>query len=1572
MRGGHVIAYTITTLLILQLVTFIVYTINAQQTPFVLNSFSYKSSANTNTIYPGSRNVVLTVNVLYNGSSTAYVSAGCIVLPQGFSVTRGYSSCSPPQTANGSTYSILEPGDIIVFEYHIDVDSSVNPGAYSANLTIYYRIGTSMYSETLGGITINVSPYPQINVVVVDWYWSPDAYPGSQGVYLYITIRNSGNSSIAQANGVAQLPQDAFTPSSIRFQISNLGKNQTTTVSLGPVSVYTTASPGTQYPVTLKLNATMSTDDNVVYYAQGTTTFYVTVSQAPQVSIEIVDYGLETPKPMQNAVGTRFYMTIVNKDFKNIRSITAYFTIQSGGASFYNSTATAVTIFQQTLGYGDVATIYSPPIILGSASQVTVSAKLIIFGDSNGAEFWSTQIYTFYVRPQTPSVNLVVTDVYWTSGEVYPGTEGATLNIVLQNYDVVNVRSATATLQLPSGLYPSTITASGIAIQSGSTTTLSFSGISIQTNVVGGDYPAKLTIDGIAYDPSTNTFYNFSSVYTLTVRISGKPSIDIINLTSSGWVENKAYTTSVGVHAYVYLQVSSPGFSVEGVRITAYLPNEMIFENGNRSTVLVLGNNVYSYGQSLYVELGPIDVVSDADGLYPVVLRIDFLATSSRGGSFWSSKFYTILLPVYKPMLNISLIDYGWENQPTGSEAGGASLYATLQSLSVDDIQSVAARVELSGARFLSGRNFSWETINNVIGYGSIYSLSFRDIEIDNNSNVTVRLSIYAVLSNGRNSFYRASIEYRFALNTIANTSTFKVVALHTSIGNVYAPILPSARGVAIVIDIANTKTYQVAWVKPEAMLPKEFKLNDLSGSCLNGVASGGICTISLNVDVAENASPGSRNITLVLVYAIRSGQTISVFRERIALPIAIASYSYYRPAIEIVSAYWGTQTPVRALVGQRNIPFTISIVNRGYYPVEGVYIYAKPLNSSIAMVKDSDMCSPRLDPGTSCSVTLYADLANVNVGGIVFFDININYSFAYYGANIHDSNYFRLSLPIDVPASGKGLEIVDVSWNNNWPVYPDTENATLVITIANRWPYRVSGLDLELDLPRGFYTKYGSIAKTYVAGPINSLQQFSVSFQISVANVSPGRYNAVLIARYVVESGSPNTPVVERYNVTLQVNDLGKSISLVSIQWIGKAPQPPEYGAVLMVSLRNNYNPSMRGVVLCLDLPYGFTSSDTNTSKVCVPASNINIVQQIQGASVANPIVQQYIASLIQQAVAPTAQGQGFGYGDIMYFYIKLNIATNKTGTFVSNASLNFVDQWNNVRSIPLQININLLGSAKIINIFAPTTVTVSKGVATLDIGILNTGSAPLYNVYVYLVPYASMLIPQQAVKYIDLLPPSRIINVSYELVYNPVSVALGGGAQTYLRYMSVPFSISILYRDVYGNTQFFNTSIAVLIQPFIDIVLLDTKATLSGNTLAVSGTVANYGIASARSVVVRATYGDSYGETLVGDIDPASQSAFRIEMEVKSSTERNVLIEIIYRDDYGRINVDNYTIPLLVQATETVVTTPQQATPIYNHYIVIAIVAAFLATIGYFLYRYMKAHAKAIEKVIGGVESR
>jgi hypothetical protein len=197
-------------------------------------------------------------------------------------------------------------------------------------------------------------------------------------------------------------------------------------------------------------------------------------------------------------------------------------------------------------------------------------------------------------------------------------------------------------------------------------------------------------------------------------------------------------------------------------------------------------------------------------------------------------------------------------------------------------------------------------------------------------------------------------------------------------------------------------------------------------------------------------------------------------------------------------------------------------------------------------------------------------------------------------------------------------------------------------------------------------------------------------------------------------------------------------------------------------------------------------------------------------------------------------------------------------------------------------------------------------------------------------------------------------------------------GATQTFLRYMSAPFSLSVVYRDVNGNLQVFNTSLAFLLEPFIELVLVDSKAVIEGSTATVSGTVANYGIATARSVVVRAIYGNACGETLIGDLDPASQSSFRIEFRISNKTGDTMILQLIYRDEYGRADTVNLTIAVVTRQIETT-TTPQQAAGIhYNHAAVIALVSIFLIAIAVSLYRYIKAHAKAVEKAIAEAAQR
>jgi hypothetical protein len=810
-------------------------------------------------------------------------------------------------------------------------------------------------------------------------------------------------------------------------------------------------------------------------------------------------------------------------------------------------------------------------------------------------------------------------------------------------------------------------------------------------------------------------------------------------------------------------------------------------------------------------------------------------------------------------------------------------------------------------------------------------------------------------------SYYRAVEVYTIAVSALEELRAFRVIGIHTSVMGGYAPLLPSSRGVTVTIEMANTKPYQVAWVEVSVSAPPEIRVNDVAGTCSGGVVAGGVCTVSLSVDVAPSATPGAKPLTLVLVYAVRSGQALSVFTESHTVSVVVADYEYYKPKLALVSAYWGVQAPIRALAGQRNVPLTVVILNRGYYSVDGVYVEAAPLNSSVVMVLGTATCAPRLASSAYCAATLYADLSGVNTTSRVVFEVRVNYAFTLYNTLIGDSERFTVTLLVEEAASGRGLLVVDASWINNWPVYPETENATLRVTLANLWPYRVSGVQLELELPSGFSSKTSTRALAYVPGPVNSLQEITGYFTLTVGGVKPGLYTAKLRATYVVETGTPNTRVVEEYTITLLVNNPEDSVWVVSTEWVGRAPEPPEYGAVLMVSVRNNANPSMRGVVLEVELPEGFLDSNTNTSRANTPALSVNIVREAQRVFAelgGQPAPLQVLQALLSQITPQAAPSGTFTYGDVMYFYLKLNIVAEKRGVFAFKGYLNFIDHWNNVRRVPVSFNVTLLGSTKLVRVEAPVSLRVERGVATLRVGLLNTGSAPLYNVYAYLVPYSAMLLPQDAVKYIGTLPPGELVHVNYTLVYNPLAVATGG-VQAYLRYMSAPFTLTLLYRDACGNMYYYNTTLAVLVEPFIDLGVANLKSVLRNSVLSVSGVVVNYGIATARSVVVRAVYANYTSETLLGDVDPASQVAFRLELSVREAAEDYVLLVVEYRDEYGRVERLNYNLTL-TRVEHTALPAPAgPTTETRGAYITVTVVvAAFLAVVALMMYRYLRAH--------------
>ena len=923
---------------------------------FTLISYFVKSSANTSDIYPGSRNVQLTIEVKYNGTESLVGVFGKISLPSGFSISRGSQSVSPPYNPNGTTYSIVSPGDVIIFRYLFDVSENTNPGTYPVTLTISYRVAGSLStgSTTISGIIVIVSPYPSIRLNVIDTYWSPAGYPGSEGVSLNLVIENTGDSDIVSGHIKVELPS-TIDPNKVELDIGALNKKNRMTITLNNLAISPDASPGKSYSANLVLEATARTDDGVTYNRQTSVTFSITISKPPTLKFVLIDYGIEPSYISDKVKAGSVYLVLENKGFITINSLTAIFRITHGG-KFVRGSYCVVTL-SGTYRYGDVITLRSDQVIFSPGSkEIGLKISIEAFGSKDGAEFWS------------------------------------------------------------------------------------------------------------------------SSSYTITISVS---------------------------------------------------PN--------------------------------------------------------------------------------------------------------------------------------------------------------------------------------------------------------------------------------------------------------------LSKS--------------------------------------------------------------------------------------------------------------------------------------------------------------------------------------------KGLQLISSDWQNGYPVYPNTSNATFIITLVNKWPYTIYGISLNLSLPSGFYSSNPEdkqVSTAYIPGPVNSLDTMSASFTISVANVTSGIYKAKLYAQYIVVCDNNRIEQHEEYDVHIRVHSLKEAVELILTTWYGGSPEPNTYGAPLLILIRNNYVPTIKGLVLELYLPQGFTCSLNNASYAKLTPYAVGRIPLSQ-VSIKIPV--RNLAELTRYLAGQQPSTATLNPGDIATFLVPINIASGSIGEYKAMGILNFIDQWGNVRKVKISIPFSVLGSVRVIDVIVPNSISFVNGEAYLNMTLINRGSAPIYDTYVALIPRSPLAIPVQNYKYVGKIEAHGTIIVSFLLKYNPTNVISMGGGMA-LQYSTLPLILTVMYKDALGYSRIFNISVAVLIEPFVDVRIgSDTKAIIdTTGSLVVSGTIINYGIAQARSVEVIASANGVNASTFIGDLDPASQTAFRIELPqgVKANL---VNITIAYRDNYDRLMFKSYTIRVSSPTTTATQTTTETRHGITipsiftgTNLLIIGIVTVFLISVFILIYRLVKSHSRRL----------
>ncbi len=1277
------------------------------------------------------------------------------------------------------------------------------------------------------------------------------------------------------------------------------------------------------------------------FLAQSIDSQLLEAQQSNELNLKLVDYGLTSTHAVKGLRYVRTYLTLLNRGNATILSIATTFTILEGGV-FENASRRCFVETVGSYGEGSFINIVSCPMLIDeNATKIVVKVESEILYRTGLESRWGSLSWILSIELREPWIDLEVLKSWWSSSHAYPGSEDLTLFVVLQNLDTVDVIDAVAELYLPSSFYPTKLVVDGIGIARGSRAVVSFRGISIDPYAVPGTYLAKLVVDGLARgrDGSIHRF-----VETFVLNLSIEPRFGNVVALRDVYFSNRgiAYARGSGMDLRIVLQVVKPSTTVRYLRAYVCLPSNASFIDGEPCRNVSL-SGVYGYGEPIVLDLGTVRTWFSTETLATIIIDLEYLA-SVRGAEAWCRQILTTRVEIVKPRLKIELVDYGWSGGYASNRSYGASLYVTFLSMSSDVIENIVAELKpLSGA-VVRGRSSATVSTSLGAGYGSSFTLVFRGIDVVSDRS-SFELSITATLSCGTGCRYVATYETVLELDACSNVTDIVLGRVETRYGGTPAPLLPTAWGATVSIHIINLGPEPVTFMNVSASPRFDAVVRSVGGTCIGGVGSGSSCSIDVVMDLG-NVSPGIHILELSIVYGKRVGDATVVSRKVFEIPLLVEDPGKFVPRIEPLTWFWGVEEPVPAYPRQRKASLSVELINVGRYGVEGVELELNPLNASIEMIEGRALCSARLAPNAVCRATLWLDLSKVEKPGIATFDLVVRYRFTNFGTFVEVSKRFRITLPISSYAGGEGLEIVSSSWLNGWDAYPNTTNATLVVTVANRWPYPVEGMEAVLELPKGFSCSGPYGCRTYVSGPIATLSIAELAFRINVKNVDPGTYDARLVLSYVLSSGGSKTRIVEVKNVSIVVTDPRNLVDVVYASWLGTVPYTGFRGAKLMIVVRNRGFPTMRGPVLELHLPPELRFAVDNSSTARVPpyiaAQNIEQILQYVGKGM--PIASS--STMLPPNVVEVGRGQ------FVAFVVPLNVFGTPRSRDL-RASLSFVDQWNNLRMIELRIELPTVGNAKMIQIEAPKEIEFVNGVAKVPIRITCI-EGPVYNLYVALQPTTYVAFPRQAVIYVPEIEPNQSVVKIIEFVYNPMHV-VGGTA---ISPSALNLIVTLVYFDAAGNRYVVNQSVSMVVKPFVWVQISTVRAYQRGSELSVVGTVTNLGLETARSLTITLLVnGKPVATYVVGDLDSGTETTFKLSAVVSERIEKATIVAS-FLDEYGRrINVSR-SVVVEQQSVETTPTPRFEGFDWCSYAIPILAVSTFLAVVGYAIWRYLRRH--------------
>jgi hypothetical protein len=138
------------------------------------------------------------------------------------------------------------------------------------------------------------------------------------------------------------------------------------------------------------------------------------------------------------------------------------------------------------------------------------------------------------------------------------------------------------------------------------------------------------------------------------------------------------------------------------------------------------------------------------------------------------------------------------------------------------------------------------------------------------------------------------------------------------------------------------------------------------------------------------------------------------------------------------------------------------------------------------------------------------------------------------------------------------------------------------------------------------------------------------------------------------------------------------------------------------------------------------------------------------------------------------------------------------------------------------------------------------------------------------------------------------------------------------------------------------------VVVEPFIELVLRNIKATSTGATSKITGTITNYGSSEAKRVEVEVKIGSATGTWFIDVIDPGSDAVFTVDV---GAYAESAILTVKYYDAFDQLASKTMNVTITLQET------PQQQVkgeefPI-ERWIIVAGVIIFLVVAAILIYR-------------------